>query len=155
MQPSGRPRKIVRISDFSCGAEAVPASTPQAKRSKQKARRVQGTPYLDLRKMVSSKRANEPNLDYEALDASGARKIAYVVASFFWIAVVDVGSRSVLRLRNCAVPWRAQATTVLEPLFVSPWTYYAISLWKMLCGSSLVNFTMARNSDAGSSPKNL
>ncbi|EPS94338.1 hypothetical protein FOMPIDRAFT_1055155 [Fomitopsis schrenkii] len=76
MQPSGRPRKIVRISDFSCGAEAVPASTPQAKRSKQKARRVQGTPYLDLRKMVSSKRANEPNLDYEALDASGARKIA-------------------------------------------------------------------------------
>lgn len=75
-QPPERPRKSVRISDFSCGAEVAPASTPHAKRSKQKEE--QRTPYLDLRKMASSKRATNPDLEYEALDASGARKIAWV-----------------------------------------------------------------------------
>ncbi|KAI0715950.1 hypothetical protein C8Q72DRAFT_867825 [Fomitopsis betulina] len=79
-RPSGRPWKTVRISDSSCGAEAVPASTPNARKSKQKVRRAQGTPYLDLCKMKTvsskSKRALDSELEYEALDASGARKIA-------------------------------------------------------------------------------
>lgn len=78
LQLSERPRKTVRISDFSCGAEAAPASTPHAKRTKQEEQRAQKTPYLDLRKMTSSKRATESGLDYEPLDASGARKIACV-----------------------------------------------------------------------------
>lgn len=81
-RPSGRPWKTVRISDSSCGAEAVPASTPNARKSKQKVRRAQGTPYLDLCKMKTvsskSKRALDSELEYEALDASGARKIACV-----------------------------------------------------------------------------
>ena len=151
VQPPVRPRKNVRISEFSCGAEAVPASTPHVKRSKKKEQRQQGTPYLDLRKMTSSKKAANSALEYEALDASGARKIAYVSSYSLRLATVDDSRRRVhaaLRLRNCVVLWRALATTLRSYLYLSLWTSCATSPWTMLCASNLDKLTRETDSAA-------